>query len=224
MKKRIKIKKIFITKINLVLLSFIFLFDAKIYIYKKANNKFQPKISIFLPIYNKAKFLKRSIRSLQMQTLKDIEIIPVNDCSEDDTLEILKKMAKNDSRIKIINNERNRGLLYSRAMGILKSKGEYIMNLDPDDELSSPDNLESLYKIINKLKVDVISFGLIIKKYGSFPTQLFLCSNNKKIQYQPEIFNSNSENFDFLITNKLIKNELFKKVYFLFKYLNYFNV
>ena len=65
-----------------------------------------PKISIFLPIYNKGKYLNRSISSIQLQTLKDIElkdieIIAVNDCSEDNTLEILKKMAKNDTRIKI---------------------------------------------------------------------------------------------------------------------------
>ena len=55
-------------------------------------------------------------------------------------------MAKNDSRIKIVNNNKNRGLLYSRAMGIINSKGEYIMNLDPDDELEGPDNLEYLFR------------------------------------------------------------------------------
>ena len=70
-------------------------------------------------------------------------------------------MSKRDARIKIINNDRNRGLLYSRAIGILNSKGEYLMNLDPDDELAGRDNLDYLYKIVNKLKVDVISFGYI---------------------------------------------------------------
>lgn len=79
-----------------------------------------PKISIYMPIYNKSKYLKRSIKSIQSQTLKNIEIIAVNDCSTDNSLTILKKMVKKDSRIKIVNNKKNYGLLYTRAMGILK--------------------------------------------------------------------------------------------------------
>jgi glycosyltransferase involved in cell wall biosynthesis len=76
---------------------------------KKSSNSL-PKISIFLPIYNKAEYLYRSIKSIQFQTLKNLEIISVNDCSEDDTLEVLLKLAKNDKRIKIINNKKNMGL------------------------------------------------------------------------------------------------------------------
>ena len=110
--------KIFKKKKIFILLIIIILNNSNIY-KTRINNNFQPKISIFLPIYNKEKFLKRSIRSIQKQTLRDIEIIPVNDCSEDNSLEVLKIMSKRDSRIKIINNDRNRGLLYSRAMGIL---------------------------------------------------------------------------------------------------------
>ena len=134
------ILKFLFSKIKILIFFLLFYYCTK-----KINNKSKiiPKISIFLPIYNKNKYLVKSIRSIQKQTLKDIEIIPVNDFSEDNSLEILKKMAKKDSRIKIINNDRNRGLLYSRAKGVLNSKGEYIMNLDPDDELSGPNNLKS---------------------------------------------------------------------------------
>lgn len=119
MNRRIKKEKTFkISKIYLFFIIYLILIESNIYIKRNINN-IQPKISIFLPIYNKAKFLNKSIGSLQKQTLRNIEIIPVNDCSEDNSLEILKKMAKRDSRIKVINNDRNRGLLYSRAMGIL---------------------------------------------------------------------------------------------------------
>ena len=92
------------------------------------------KISIYLPIYNKEIFLERSIRSLQKQTLKEIEIIGVNDYSTDKSYNILKNLSLSDKRIKIVNNTENKGLLYSRSMGVIKSKGEYIMDLDPDDE------------------------------------------------------------------------------------------
>ena len=199
-----------------ILLFLIFLFSSKILKNKKiVSNNIIPKISVFLPIYNKAHFLKRSIRSIRIQTLKEIEIISVNDCSEDNTLNILKKMAKKDSRIKIINNDNNRGLLYSRAMGIINSKGEYLMNLDPDDELEGRDSLEYLYNIANKYKVDVVSFGHIIKK-GVYSYEHFLCSNFNNILFQPEIYNF-SYKFDYLLTNKLVKKKLFIKVYELFK-------
>ncbi len=144
-----------------IIWDFIVILLINLYIFISLLLKKSPKISIFLPIYNKAKYINRSIGSIQMQTLKNIEIIPVNDCSEDNTLDILKKMAKNDSRIKIISNKKNEGLLYSRAMGILNSKGEYIMNLDPDDKLEGPDNLEFLYNKASQAKIDIISFGLL---------------------------------------------------------------
>ena len=101
----------------------------------------KPKISVFLPIYNQENYIKRCISSIQNQNLKSIEIIAINDYSNDETLNILKDYAKDDNRIKIVNNDKNHGLLYSRAMGILNSSGEYIMNIDPDDELKGNDSL-----------------------------------------------------------------------------------
>ena len=68
----------------------------------------------------------------------------------------IKEFAKKDSRIKIINNKKNSGSLFSRAMGILKSKGEYLMSLDPDDEYKGKNSLKYLYYLANKLKVDFI--------------------------------------------------------------------
>ena len=114
-----------------------------------------------MPIYNKSKYLMKSIKSIQSQTLKDIEIIAVNDCSTDDSLFILTKLAKNDPRIKIVNNNKNYGLLYTRAMGILKTTGEYIIDVDLDDSLYENNVLEYLYEITNKFRVDVVSFGFM---------------------------------------------------------------
>ena len=88
MKKTIKKKDIYKIKNNFIILFVILFIESNIY-KEKTINHFPPKISIFLPIYNKAKYLKRSIKSIQIQTLKNIEIIPVNDCSEDNSLEVL---------------------------------------------------------------------------------------------------------------------------------------
>ena len=176
------------------------------------------KISIFIPIYNKEKYIEKSIKSIQHQSLKDLEIIAINDFSNDTSLKILEKLGKNDSRIKIVNNDKNYGLLYSRAMGILNSKGEYLMNLDPDDELEGPDNLEFLYKRATKSKADLISFGVLFKINNAFVKK---CTNYHKIYRQPELFKSifNSMNYlnDFLVWNKLVKRDLYLKAYEIFK-------
>jgi glycosyltransferase involved in cell wall biosynthesis len=204
-----------ITKLIILLLYIIYIFFDIVYSF---NNSKIPKISIFLPIYNKEKYIKKSIKSIQSQTLKDIEIISINDCSNDTTLNILQEMAKNDSRIKIINNKKNSGLLYSRAIGIISCTGEYIMNLDPDDEFEGPDNLEVLYNYAKKINIDIISFGTLYKDKNK---TIFKCTNFKKIYKQPKIFEStfNSKNniIDFLIWNKLIKKDILLKAYKAFK-------
>lgn len=178
---------------------------------------FRPKISIFLPIYNKEKYLKRSIGSIQKQTLKELEIIAINDGSTDNSLKILKNLSEKDSRIKIINNEKNRGLLYSRAVGILNSKADYLMNLDPDDEFHGSNNLKYLYNKIKRYNVDMISFIMLYlpegKKFGNS-----IVSN--KIINQPELYQSAFKNnilIDYFITNKIIRKELLLTAFKIFK-------
>jgi len=186
------------------------------YLMENLSFKNKPKISIYIPIYNKSKYLIRSIKSIQKQTLKNIEIIAVNDCSTDDSLTILNEMVKNDSRIKIVNNDKNHGLLYTRAMGILKTTGEYIINVDPDDSLYKNDALEYLYKIADKYKLDVLSFGFLDNHKYSLK-----CKNINQILKQPKIFeqafSSNNQFKDYLLWNKLIRRKLMIKSYGIFK-------
>ena len=194
-----------------------------IYLFLLINNfrlkyrKKKPKISLFLPIYNQEKYLKRCIQSIQNQTLKDIEIIAVNDHSTDNSLNILKKLSKYDDRIKIVNNDKNHGLLYTRAMGIINTSGEYIMNVDADDELADKENLELLYEEILKTKADIITFNIFDKKLNKF----IKCQRKTEIQKQPNLFESifggNHIIEDYLIWNKLIKKEIFLKAYEFFK-------
>ena len=87
----------------------------------------------------------------------------MNDHSSDNSLKKLLGYAKSDKRIKIVNNNKNRGLLYSRAMGILNSRGEYLFNIDSDDELVGNDSLEYLYNQIILSKVDILSFNIFNK-------------------------------------------------------------
>ncbi len=200
-----------------ILLIICYFYFEIIYIEINKKNINIPKISVFLPIYNKEKYLKRSIRSIQKQTLKEIEIIPVNDGSTDKSLEILKELSKNDPRIKLINNDKNHGSLFSRAMGILNSHGEYLMCLDPDDKYQGPNNLKYLYNRAKSSNVDIVTFFIwyISDKFKSGKFSSF----NKKIK-QPDLFESafkDNHLRDFFITNKLIKRELFENAYKIYK-------
>ena len=75
--------------------------------------------------------------------MKEIEIIGVNDYSTDNSYN--KNLSLTDNRIKMLNNSENKGLFYSRSIGVLYSNGEYIMDLDSDDELFNESDLEYLY-------------------------------------------------------------------------------
>ena len=204
---------------NKFFLKKLFLFSLLI-LYLKVKNqsiiimkKKIPKVSIFLPIYNKENFLKRSISSIQNQNLRDIEIIAVNGISTDNSLKILKKLASKDNRIKIINNDRNHGLLYTRAMGILNCTGEYVINLDPDDKFANEKNLESLYKYAKIYNSDLIIYKI---------QRIYLLKDNNSIIYNYDI--KINESYDYknlfkkfksinLITNKFIKREIILKAY-----------
>ena len=182
------------------------------------KKKIRTKISIFIPIYNKENFIYKCIKSIQSQTLKDIEIIAVNDHSTDNSLKILINLAKIDNRIKIINNEQNHGLLYCRALGIMSSTGEYLMNIDSDDNLKGYNSLKNLYYKAKRYKIDIITFGFLDKKLNQ---NINICNHINVIQRQPElffsIFHPNSEIKDYYIWNKLIKRETFQKSYQAFK-------
>jgi glycosyltransferase involved in cell wall biosynthesis len=87
-----------------------------------------PIISVIIPIYNGGKYLHYSLRSVQNQKMKAIEIILIDDCSTDNTFRIIEKYMKEDERIRFIQNIENRKILYSKSMAALNSKGKYFIS------------------------------------------------------------------------------------------------
>ena len=85
-----------------------------------------PKVSVIIPVYNTENYLRKCLDSVINQTLDDIEIICINDCSTDNSLNILKEYASKDERIKIIEFKENKGASVARNTGIAESNGEYI--------------------------------------------------------------------------------------------------
>jgi len=94
--------------------------------YYFCNNKY-PNISIIMPIYNCQNTILFSITSIHKQNFNNYEIIMINDYSNDNTSKIINVLKQKDSRIRIINNKKNMGILYSRSIGVLNSKGKYIL-------------------------------------------------------------------------------------------------
>ena len=136
------------------------------------NNKYKliraPKVSVIIPLYNCQETIIPAIRSIQYQNMTQIEIILINDFSSDNTSYIVGNLQKNDHRIKIINNIRNMGTLYSRCIGALSSQGEYIFNLDNDDMYFNHNLFGSIYTIGKNENLDIISFLAInIWNYSS---------------------------------------------------------
>ena len=114
------------------------------------------KISVILPVYNVANYLRKCLDSLVNQTFKDFEVICVNDGSTDLSLSILEGYALSDSRFKIITQE-NQGLSGARNTGIRNVQGEYILFVDSDDWLA--DNaLELLYNHVQGFNSDITMF------------------------------------------------------------------
>ena len=148
----------------------------------------QPKVSVIIPVYNVEQYLRECLDSVVNQTLKDIEIICVNDGSPDNSAKILKEYTDKDKRIKIYENTVNKGLGYSRNLGVEKANGRYIFFLDSDDFIKS-ETLENLYKKSESTEADLCQYLILqyndkTKKEHLIPSTLFnIVRTSKKISY-----------------------------------------
>jgi teichuronic acid biosynthesis glycosyltransferase TuaG len=114
-----------------------------------------PTVSVIIPAYNASKFIKETVNSARNQTLNDIEIIIIDDCSTDNTFELMKEMALEDSRIKIFKGEQNMGVAKVRNKGFELATGKYAALLDADD-LWLPEKLERQVKIAKEANADLV--------------------------------------------------------------------
>ena len=184
-----------------------------------------PKISLIIPLYNSEKTLIPLINSIQNQTLKELEIILINDNSSDKTESLLTKLKKEDTHIITITNKIRRGVLFNIINTGLQAKGEYIIFLYQDDFFTSNDVLEKLYDIATKKfeeKIDIVNYRICISLYNKdqieslnyIPTVNL--NNVNKILKSPDIFlNYFQKKRDItesrFIFDKMYKRELIQK-------------
>lgn len=104
-----------------------------------------PLISVIVPVYNVEAYLRECLDSIARQTMRDIEIICVNDASPDDSQQILHEFAQNDGRFVLINHKENKGLSGARNSGLNVARGDFVFFIDSDDLLATDDAIERLY-------------------------------------------------------------------------------
>lgn len=167
------------------------------------------KVSIIVPVYNVEKYLRKCLDSLINQTLKDIEIICINDGSTDKSLEILEEYKNRDSRIILLNQE-NSGQSVARNRGIEIAKGEYLGFVDPDDWIDL-DYYEKLYNAASTNNTDIAVGGIIRvtgikkKKFLNFEKETITDNTNLKF----ELCDVPEKSY---VWNKIYKTEKLKEI------------
>lgn len=159
------------------------------------------KVSVLVPIYNVAKYLPECLESLRNQTLQEIEFVCLNDGSTDESLEIIKKFAKNDARFVVINKD-NSGYGDSMNKGLEKAQGEYIAILESDD-FAELDMCEKMYKLAKKYDADVVRSNYFYHTEQGDKI-------HESIKKQPKTA-SLEENYDILYEEPAIWSGLYRK-------------
>lgn len=166
-----------------------------------------PKISVIIPAYNSEKFIAETLDNMLAQSLKDIEVVVVNDGSSDKTLSIAEKYAEKSNIFKLI-NQKNSGVSAARNRGLQEATGEYVVFLDADDYFDEV-SLEGFYKQGEKSGADIILGRLrMFDEKGMFPFHAYAekLSKIEKIEG-----NSKDLLWNFLVGNKCYKREFLVK-------------
>ena len=186
------------------------LIDNNIY---TTNQKDYPLISIVLPSYNKEKDLLRTVRSIQNQSFKNIEIIIVNDCSTDNSSKIFNLLLNTDPRIRVFHHIKNLGCWRSRMDGFLYSNGKYTLHFDTGDIFIDNYVLEDVYKIAEEYKLDSVRFSFQWVSRGNFSHNNFRKTFPKqytKIRYGYVYYKLSEFGYG-TIWNRLTRSSIFTK-------------
>lgn len=134
-------------------------------------------ISIIVPVYNVEKYLSRCLNSLLSQTYRNIEIIIVEDCSTDFNFSICQKYKKQDNRIKLIKNERNKGIASTRNVGLANCTGKFLFFIDSDDFISE-NAIETLYFSCKVGNYDIVSCNFAYYYSIENIKPIYICKKN----------------------------------------------
>jgi len=165
----------------------------------------RPLISVIMPVYNSEKYLAKAIESILNQTYRNFEFIIINDGSTDNSFEIIKKYAKRDERIILIDRKENKGLVYSLIEGINQARGEFIARMDADD-VSLPKRFERQMEYMIKNNLDVCGSFIQFLRKGIKERIIAFPIKHNDIKYTLLFVNTFSH------PTMMFKREVFQKV------------
>ncbi len=178
-------------------------------------------LSVIIPVHNNEKCIKGCCNSICAQTYKNLEIIFIDDCSEDKSVSIIKSEMQKDDRIQLIRLDSNQSAFVARKKGVEKSSGDYILFCDADDYISEK-LCEELLAIESKLNVDILHFSTEIVDCGVGNAEILRARDFFKM-YEGEIINKDiflkcfiDEFYCYNLWNKLFKKKLCKTVFAIF--------
>lgn len=145
-----------------------------------------PKVTVVLPVYNVAQYLRQALESISAQTLKEIEIIAVDDGSTDGSGAILDEYAKTEPRLKVVHIP-NGGAGAARNVGLERARGEYLFFCDPDDSCS-PEMLADMYRKAVGTNADIVIAGKMIVNVGDGGEQIVRQPLSKNVLRRPQPF------------------------------------
>lgn len=174
------------------------------------NSISQPKVTVFMPVYNTERYIEESIWSILKQSFRDFELLIIDDGSSDRSLEIINSI--NDSRIRVVQNEINKGLPYTRNLGLKLARGEYFAIMDSDD-IARYDRLEKQVTYLNENKdISIVASNYLVLNDGKvrksrFP--VFKISEMKiQLLFRNYLLNSSAMVRKELLTKKSITYDL----------------
>ena len=170
-----------------------------------------PIASIIIPAYNAEATLDCCLESILTQSLREIEVLCINNGSTDGSTEIIKRWAKQDDRVRIFTFEENNGQVMALKLGIRESTGKYIMFADSDDRLL-PGACENAVRLIRKHDVDILQFGVKINALSSEAESIWR-NNLSSNEWTSEGFNIlydcySLHRFRFVIWNKIYRGSV----------------
>ena len=141
------------------------------------------KISAILPVYNVGKYIRQCLESIERQTFGDFEVLCIDDCGTDDSVDIINEFINKDSRFKLIRHDKNKGQAAARNTGFDSANGEYIICIDPDDIVDVTE-----FEVVNRAFAEHEDVDCIWFNAGVYDER----TGEKKVIYTDEyVFNKN---------------------------------
>lgn len=163
-------------------------------------------VSIIMAAYNAEKTIEQAINSVLNQTYTNFELLVVNDCSKDRTVELVKSIAATDGRVRLISNVKNSGVSYTRKHGLEEATGSWIAILDSDDAWA-PEKLEKQIELQNRTNADLLFTGSAFMDSEGRPIDWYLHAP-AEVTYRQLLKQNVLSN-----SSALVRKELYAKYY-----------